>query len=101
MIMTFWAAFGVPILMIIIAFLTRLIPNKNFRKKINTILLSALAVCWILGFILMILFLFANVSGIKQLFIWCVLCVSLIIFAIIHYKEIDKLIDDMAKKSKD
>ncbi len=97
--MTLWAAFGVPILMIVIAFLTRLIPNKDFRKKINTVLLSALATCWIFGFILMILFLFANVSGIKQLFIWCTLCISLIFFAIIHYKELDKLISDMTKKS--
>lgn len=98
MLMVMWAAFGVPLVMLVFAFVSRLYRKLSFQKKLNTIIFLSLGVSWILGFIIMITLFFAEVSGIKLLIIWLVIYFSLLLFCIIHSTELSKLTTHLLKE---
>ena len=103
-IMVFGAAFGTPVVMFILVFITKLYKNSRFKEVINMFIFGSLGIIWIVGFIVMILLTFTEVSGIKLLLIWLCLCLTSFVFVATNMKPLIKLYnnelkDKIAKKS--
>ena len=90
-----WAAFGVPLCMLVPALVTWLMPDFRIKKKASEAAYTILAIIWVVGFIATILLLFADVPGLKIFFIWCLLVIAVIIFYIFHGKEIKKIYGEL------
>lgn len=90
-----WAAFGVPLVMLFFTLVFALIPFKKIKTKLITVVLSILAITWFLGFVVTIILLFANVSGIKLVFIWFILLISSSIFYAFNSAGISKWLDNI------
>ncbi|MGO3183381.1 MAG: hypothetical protein ACTIJ9_11170 [Aequorivita sp.] len=95
-----WAAFGVPLTMLVFTLLSALIPFKKIKTKLITVVLSILAITWLLGFVVTIILLFAEVSGIKLVFIWFALLISSTIFYAFNSAELSKWTDDIKETKK-
>lgn len=98
MLVVMWAAFGVPLFMLVFTLLCALIPFKKIKIKVLSVVLSILAITWIIGFAVSIILLFAEVSGIKLVFIWCTLLLTASIFYSFHAAEMEKLYDSFPKR---
>lgn len=99
--MVFWAAFGIffsaLILFIPVIILRKLTKMTKMENGIG-LAVSALMICWIVGFVTQILLFFSGVSGIKLFFIWIVLFLTYVVFTILNKKMILKWSHTLTKK---
>ncbi len=71
----------------------------RYKTRPYAMLLS-MGIIWIFGFLSMGLFVFVGISGEKMGLIWLVLFVGLLVFSVIHYKEINKCMKEIKDKRK-
>jgi uncharacterized protein YacL len=90
-----WAAFGVPVLMLLF-----LLPSKMLRstkiallQRLDTAFFASITVTWIIGFVVMMLLLFADIAVIRMAIIWCLIFVFHFVFCFIYYQPIKKWMD--------
>ncbi len=90
--MVLWAAFGVPLMIGLVSFVSQSYKHHKYAENINAVLYASLSFTWIFGFILMIMLLSSRVPGIKLYFIWMTVFVSSLVFAGINNKAIIKYV---------
>jgi hypothetical protein len=102
-IMVMWAAFGIPVLMFALALplyiLRKLGLEESIKPAVSVVYLS-LSITWILGFVTMMVLLFANVTGIRMFLVWSLMFLTYLIFCIFNRKQLMKGVDHITKKSK-
>ncbi len=97
--MVAWAAFGVPLVIFLLILLSKLYRQYKISSYIDTVIFSSLFFTWIVGFILLIFLLFANVSGVKLYFIWITVFVSSLVFSIINNRALVKYLGLLDEKN--
>jgi hypothetical protein len=102
--MVMWASFGVPILMLglaLPAFIARKSGLEKYSKPFFSILYISLIVSWLTGFVVMMIFLFTGVSGIRMFITWILLFVTYFIFTIFNHNQINMWLKQLTEsKSK-
>jgi len=96
-----WAALGVPFFALAVAFVLSVVykvTKLQFIKTFTQALCSALFITWITGFILCVILLFMEISGIKLLLIWGALYVCFQLFSVVNYNMIDRFIKSQIKQ---
>ncbi|MFV0540187.1 MAG: hypothetical protein ACK5MZ_02990 [Aestuariibaculum sp.] len=88
--MIFWAAFGVPLIAVILGIVVHSV-FPNIKNKKYTWLIVSVAIIWIVGFVSMMLLYFAHVaSGFKLLLIWFALLATVLVFSYTNRGYISK-----------
>jgi hypothetical protein len=98
--MVMWASFGVPILMLglaLPAFIARKLRLEKYSKPFFSILYISLIVSWLTGFVVMMIFLFTGVSGIRMFITWILLFVTYFIFTIFNHNQIDRWLKQLTE----
>lgn len=95
-----WAAFGVPLLMALLAipfgFLRKIgIPKTDSAYGFICIILFF---CWMIGFLSQMAFLFLGISGLKMLLLWVIMFFVYAVFVTLNYGYIRKWIDKNTKE---
>ncbi len=90
--MVLWAAFGVPLLIGLLSYISQSYKHYKYAESIEAVLYASLSFTWLFGFILMIILLSSRVPGIKLYFIWITIFVSSLVFAGINNKAIIKYV---------
>jgi hypothetical protein len=102
--MVLWASFGVPLLMLglaLPAFIARKSRLEKYSKPFFSILYISLIVSWLTGFVVMMIFLFTGVSGIRMFIVWILLFITYFIFTIFNHNQIDRWLKQLTEsKSK-
>ncbi|MDR7208346.1 hypothetical protein [Flavobacterium piscis] len=99
--MVIWAAFGIFFSALVLFIPVIILRKLNKTVKIENAIglaVSALMICWIVGFVTQILLFFSGVSGIKLFFIWIVLFLTYVVFTILNKKMILKWSHTLTKK---
>ena len=102
-IMVIWAAFGVPALMFALAlplYITRKMGLEKTLKPVVNVTYLSLGISWLLGFVTMIILLFANVTGIRMFMIWVLMFLTYLFFCIFNRRQLMKGVEHITKKSK-
>lgn len=97
----FGVAFGMPLFMFVYAMtISKLYRKAYFSTTLNIIVFTTLGGTWLLGFILMMLLFFSNVSGIKLFIILILLFVFILIFVLINFASVNKFINEQVDSIK-
>jgi ABC-type spermidine/putrescine transport system permease subunit II len=98
-----WAGLGVPLLMVILAIpigILRKIGMHNFIPRINTTLYGSLLLTWLLGSLVILLFYFLGISGLRLALIWIVLFLGYFLFCLLNGLSLRKLYNALIQNIK-
>jgi hypothetical protein len=87
-----WSAFGMPLFMFICCFPLLIFRLSNYYerlKKFYSMIFIPFTICWIVGFLTQMAFLFLEVSGIKMLLIWIIMFLTYFAFCIFNQNAIN------------
>lgn len=99
--MVIWASFGVPLLMLAFVmpfFVLRKIGLQEHSKPFANVIYLTLGITWILGFMIMMIMMFSNVSGVHMLLTWLLILITYMAFVLTNYKTLMKALRRMSKK---
>ncbi|OWP74444.1 hypothetical protein [Flavobacterium oreochromis] len=91
--MVFGTAFGIPLciaLLSLVGFIFRNIKLQNVFNPFFYFFVSSMCICWIIGFVTQISFLFIGLSGIKMFAVWITMITVYSLFVIVNYGRILK-----------
>jgi hypothetical protein len=98
--MVVWAAFGVPLTLLLC-----LIPDIILRKiglplpgGLQRFFYTGGAITWLTGFVVMMVLLFSDISGIRMLLIWCLMYLFYSLFCIFYDRPLRKWMDSLAEQ---
>ncbi|MFC5047413.1 hypothetical protein ACFSTE_07205 [Aquimarina hainanensis] len=100
MYMVLWAAFGVPVVMLLAIVLFKWVSRFSFTKKFYMIIYGSLFLVWIIGFAMMILLFFLEVSAEKLYVIWWGLFFMIVIFSLVNVNALIRFFDEIVKDAR-
>jgi hypothetical protein len=100
MFVTAWAAFGMPL-----ALLACSMPGIVLRKiglplpdGMQYVFYTAGAMTWLTGFVVMMILLFSEISGIRMLLIWCLIYLFYCLFCTFYHRPLRKWMDSLVEE---
>ncbi len=88
--MVIWSAFGVPFCIFVVSMLLIILRKLHLRKAFKTdtqlLLVSLIALTWVIGFITQIIMLFMQVSGLRMMLIWIIMVICYFSFLMLNRK---------------
>ncbi len=98
-----WATFGMPLFMLICCFPLLIFKQSSYYeslKKVYAMIFIPFTICWIIGFLTQMAFVFLGISGIKMFLIWIIMFLTYFAFGVFNQNAINVWFDNRGYKEK-